>query len=265
MPDRTDKMECKWDDSDEHSQNIAVAATSITKNGQAIAIREKLTRTHLLFFDVVIKSKMPPKNRVDMFRSLVKRIGQALVKEIYTDKTVLEVAMYGCQGADFFVGQVCMLGIVVDNQRQADMRRFVVQDVASDKKLVEELLEHSAVNDVGVVFKMPDPEGGASVPGTRILLGDGSMSESCLTQVGHATINPESVGRAEQIDSTLLLQLSLKRKDQRAAEATVTPHAALAIAQKGKKTGGGGSPTKGSTSSGGTKAKGKDKGKDHEG
>jgi hypothetical protein len=75
---------------------------------------------------------------------------------------------------------------------------------SGDKKLVEELLQHSAVNDVGVVFKMPDPEGGASVlpggwhqwstkragrtracsevPGTRILLGDGSMSEACLTQ-----------------------------------------------------------------------------------
>ena len=26
--------------------------------------------------------------------------------------------------------QVCMLGIVVDNQRQADLRRLVVQDVA---------------------------------------------------------------------------------------------------------------------------------------
>jgi hypothetical protein len=54
-----------------------------------------------------------------------------------------------------------------------------------------------------------------------------SHARAKRSQVGHATINPDSVGRAEQIDSTLLLQLSLKRKDQRSSESTVTPHAPL--------------------------------------
>jgi hypothetical protein len=246
-------------DSDEGQAELAAHLSTIGKTNPTpnLALCEIKSPHFACFVTYSMTSRQEYESVSKTLRKVVKGTAWVMLSRIFTTLPHITANLFLGENTDGkFIAQAVFPEVVVNKDRHAATRRICLEELmgSEHQALVQELNDHSGVNDLGVVMTMTNDDL-MPVPFTRTVADDSrkTLAQTSLRLVGSVTFKYNDAktdldvlvrDHKSQGMPAFIQAHCLKRRDARSASSSLTAWSAEeGEKQKGKsKTKGGGSP-----------------------